>query len=92
MEGRYYTDPKTRKAIDSLLQMNAAIQANLGTNSKFDIKNPAAAEQLWHQWLVEIKVLDPIFFKGISTAEEKEMVTKKIYSKQRFREQQAESV
>jgi len=92
MEGKYYTDPKTRKAIDSLLQMNAAIQANLGTNSKLDIRNPAAAEQLWHQWLVEIKVLDPGFYNDISTTEEKEMVTKKIYSKQRFRQQQAESV
>jgi len=92
MEGKYYTDSKTRKVIDSLLKMNAAIQANIGTNSAVDIKSPGAAEQLWHQWLVEIKQLDPLFYKSISTAEEKEMVAKKIYSKRRFREQQAGSV
>jgi hypothetical protein len=35
--------------------------------------------------LVEIRVLDKDFYEDIATREEKEMVSKKIYSKVRFR-------
>ena len=89
---KYYTDPTVRKKIDALLEMNACIQANLGTKSKFDMKNPVAAEQIWYQFLVEIKAMDNDFYHAISTKEEKEMVAKKIYNKRRFREQQAVTV
>jgi len=89
---KYYTDPTVRKKIDALLEMNACIQANLGTKSKFDMGNPLAAEQIWYQFLVEIKAMDNDFYHAISTKEEKEMVTKKIYNKRRFREQQAVTV
>lgn len=82
---KYYEDPSTRKKIDALLEMNACIQANLGTKSKFDMVNPGGAEQLWYQFLVEIKSLDPEFYVQIASNEEKEMVEKKIYSKRRFR-------
>lgn len=83
---KYYKDPSTRKKIDALLEMNACVQANLGTRSKFDMVNPVAAEQLWYQFLVEIKSLDNEFYLQIASNEEKEMVEKKIYSKRRFRE------
>jgi len=89
---KYYQDVETRKKIDALLEMNACIQANLGTKSKFDMENPVAAEQIWYQFLVEIKAMDDEFYQAIATVEEKEMVTKKIYNKRRFREQQAETV
>lgn len=89
---KYYKDAKVRKKIDALLEMNACIQANMGTKSKFDMENPAAAEQIWYQFLVEIKAMDNEFYQAITTIEEKEMVNKKIYNKRRFREQQAESV
>ena len=89
---KYYQDAATRKKIDALLEMNACMQANMGTKSKFDMENPAAAEQIWYQFLVEIKALDNEFYQAISTREEKEMVSKKIYNKRRFREQQADTV
>ena len=66
------------------------IKNNMGTKSKFDMKNPAAAEQIWYQFLVEIKAMDNDFYQAIST--KKEMVSKKIYNKRRFREQQAVTV
>jgi len=81
----YSSNPKVRKAIDELLRLNARLQANLGTKSRFDIGNRSAADQLWVQWLVEIRVLDKDFYEDIATREEKEMVSKKIYSKVRFR-------
>lgn len=89
---KYYKDMDVRKKIDALLEINACIQANMGTKSKFDMENPVAAEQIWYQFLVEIKALDDEFYQAISTREEKEMVSKKIYNKRRFREQQAETV
>ena len=89
---KYYTDASVRKKIDGLLEINACIQANLGTKSRYDMENPLAAEQIWYQFLVEIRALDEQFYNVISTIEEKEMVTKKIYNKRRFREQQAEAV
>ena len=92
MDSPYYTDLAVRSSIDSLLRMNACIQANLGTRSAHDIGTREASEQLWHQWLLEIKGLDPEFYSTISTAEEKEMVTKKIYSKRIFRALQRRDV
>ncbi len=81
-----------RKKIDALLEINACIQANMGTKSMFDMKNPIAAEQIWYQFLIEIRKMDEEFYQAIATREEKEMVTKKIYNKRRFREQQAVTV
>jgi hypothetical protein len=89
---KYYKDAQVRKKIDALLEINACIQANMGTKSKFDLTNPEAAEQLWYQFLVEIRKMDEEFYQAIATTEEKEMVTKKIYNKRRFREQQAVTV
>lgn len=89
---KYYKDAKVRKKIDALLEINACIQANMGTKSKFDLTHPQAAEQLWYQFLVEIRKMDEEFYQAIATTEEKEMVTKKIYNKRRFREQQAVTV
>ena len=83
---KYYTDQKVRRKIDALLEINACIQANMGTKSMYDMENPRAAEQIWFQFLVEIRKMDEDFYNVISTIEEKEMVTKKIYNKRRFRE------
>jgi hypothetical protein len=92
MTSPYYTDIEVRSSIDSLLRMNACIQASLGTRSTYDIGTREAAEQLWHQWLGEIKSLDSEFYITISTPEEREMVTKKIYSKRLFRALQEKNV
>ncbi len=89
---KYYKDASVRKKIDALLEINACIQANMGTKSMFDMKNPIAAEQIWYQFLIEIRKMDEEFYQAIATREEKEMVTKKIYNKRRFREQQAVTV
>ena len=52
---KYYTDHKVRRKIDALLEINACIQANMGTKSRYDMTNPRAAEQIWFQFLVEIR-------------------------------------
>ena len=83
---KYYTDHKVRRKIDALLEINACIQANMGTKSKYDMTNPRAAEQIWFQFLVEIRKMDEAFYNAIATIEEREIVSKKIYNKRRFRE------
>ena len=47
---KYYTDQKVRRKIDALLEINACIQANMGTKSMYDMRNPRAAEQIWFQF------------------------------------------
>ena len=81
----YYTNSETRKRIDSLLEINARIQANLGTKSTYDIGSVRIADQMWVQFLVEIHGLDKEYYRQIATNEEKEMVSKKIYNKHRYR-------
>lgn len=81
----YYTNSETRKRIDSLLEINARIQANLGTKSAYDIGSVRIADQMWVQFLVEIHGLDKDYYQQIATSEEKEMVSKKIYNKYRYR-------
>jgi len=92
MNGSYYSNPIVRRKIDALLQMNACVQANLGTRSKFDMGSRETAEELWWQFLVEIRSLDPEFYQSVASSEEKEMVTRKIYNKRRFREATADTV
>lgn len=84
----YSTDPATRKKIDRILRMNASIRANLGTRTAADVGTETAADQLWIQWLVDIRDLDPEYYQSIASNEEKDMVTQKIYSKRRFRRMQ----
>lgn len=92
MRSLYYTDPNIRKRIDSLLEINARIQSNIGTGSTYDIGSVKVADQLWLQFLVEIRALDSEFYQSVATSEEKEMVSKKIYNKYRFRQERSASV
>jgi len=89
---KYYSDPSVRKRIDSLLEINARIQSNLGTRGAYDVGSTSIADQMWIQFLIEIRQLDAEFYSSVATSEEKEMVSKKIYNKYRFRQERSEPV
>ena len=55
----YDTNSITRERIDKLLQRNASIQANLGTDST-DLER-FEAKVRWAELLREIRTLDPEF-------------------------------
>jgi len=46
------------KRVNELLEENASIWANLGTNSKYDLGTEEAAEARWQEILEEIKAID----------------------------------
>ena len=57
----YHTDAETRRQIDALLQKNATIQANLGTESTPEERKEA--KEKWMELARQIKSIDPKFYR-----------------------------
>jgi hypothetical protein len=57
----YYQDAEVRAQIDELLQQNANIQSNLGTDSTTEEK--AEAKRQWMELAKKINELDPKFYR-----------------------------
>jgi low affinity Fe/Cu permease len=57
----YYQDAEVRAQIDELLQQNATIQSNLGTDSTTEEK--AEAKRQWMELAKKINELDPKFYR-----------------------------
>lgn len=74
-----------RETIDKYLEMNACIRANLGTGSIHDVKEERIADDLWYGFLREIRFLDQRYFDSITSNEEKDMISHKVYSKHVWR-------
>ena len=70
----YYDNTEIREKIDSLLRVNAAIQASVGTKSKHDVGGYKQARDIWIQLLYEIRVLDEEYYKLLTTPEEQRAV------------------
>lgn len=66
----YYDNTEIREKIDSLLRVNAAIQASIGTKSKHDVGSTREAREIWIQLLYEIRVLDAEYYSLLATPEE----------------------
>jgi predicted membrane chloride channel (bestrophin family) len=66
----YYDNTEIREKIDSLLRVNAAIQASVGTKSKHDVGGYKQARDIWIQLLYEIRVLDEEYYRLLATPEE----------------------
>ena len=62
---KYNTDKRTRRKIDKLLEQNARNVANLGTNSKYDLKTKSEFNKAWTNIQREIRELDADFYKVI---------------------------
>ena len=62
---KYHTNKQVRKRIDSCLEKNATIWANLGTESKFDVGSKTTAKKEWRKLLSKIKKLCPIYWEGV---------------------------
>tara|TARA_Y100001973_G_scaffold100926_1_gene162964 strand:- start:600 stop:830 length:231 start_codon:yes stop_codon:yes gene_type:complete len=61
----YFTNKKVRKKIDKILEQNASIWANLGTDTPKDLKTRKEGEKQWRALSKEIKTLDEAFYKVI---------------------------
>ena len=57
----YYQDAEVRAEIDELLQQNATIQANLGTESTTEER--AEAKRQWMELAKKINEIDPKFYR-----------------------------
>lgn len=57
----YYQDAEIRAQIDELLQQNATIQSNLGTDSTTEEK--AEAKRQWMELAKKINEIDPKFYR-----------------------------
>jgi len=57
----YYQDAEARAQIDELLEQNATIQANLGTDST--AKERAEAKRQWMELAKKINEIDPKFYR-----------------------------
>jgi len=57
----YYQDAEVRAQIDELLEQNATIQANLGTDST--AKERAEAKRQWMELAKKINEIDPKFYR-----------------------------
>ena len=77
-----------RETIDKYLEMNACIRANLGTKSIHDVGEERIADELWYGFLHEIRQLDQEYFNCITSQEEKEMISRKVYNKYKWRERE----
>ena len=58
---KYYTDSEAKAAIDELLQQNATIQANLGTDSTTEEREEA--KRKWMELAKQIREIDPKFYR-----------------------------
>jgi hypothetical protein len=57
----YYQDAEVREQIDELLQQNATIQANLGTESTAEEREEA--KRKWMELAKQIREIDPKFYR-----------------------------
>jgi len=57
----YYQDAEVRAQIDELLQQNATIQSNLGTESTAEER--AEAKRKWMELAKKINEIDPKFYR-----------------------------
>jgi hypothetical protein len=57
----YYQDAEVREQIDELLQQNATIQANLGTESTTEEREEA--KRKWMELAKQIREIDPKFYR-----------------------------
>ena len=57
----YYQDAEVRAQIDELLQQNATIQANLGTDSTTEERDEA--KRKWMELAKQIREIDPKFYR-----------------------------
>jgi len=57
----YYQDAEVRAQIDELLQQNATIQSNLGTDSTTEER--AEAKRQWMELAKKINEIDPKFYR-----------------------------
>ena len=62
---RYRSNKSTKKKIDKLLEKNAQIWANLGTETPLDVGTKKKGEHKWKLIAKEIKKLDEPFFNRI---------------------------
>jgi hypothetical protein len=60
---KYYTDPIVREKIDHILENCRTLFSNLGTSTKFDVKDIKIAKEQESKWLEEIKILDPVHYE-----------------------------
>jgi len=61
MKYYYYQDAEVREQIDELLQQNATIQANLGTESTAEEREEAKRQ--WMELAKQIREIDPKFYR-----------------------------
>ena len=57
----YYQDDEVRAEIDELLQHNATIQSNLGTESTAEEREEA--KRKWMELAKQIREIDPKFYR-----------------------------
>ena len=57
----YYQDAEVREQIDELLQQNATIQANLGTESTAEEREETKRQ--WMELAKQIREIDPKFYR-----------------------------
>jgi hypothetical protein len=57
----YYQDAEVRAEIDELLQQNATIQSNLGTESTTEEREEA--KRKWMELAKQIREIDPKFYR-----------------------------
>ena len=57
----YYQDAEVREQIDELLQQNATIQSNLGTDSTTEEREEAKRQ--WMELAKKIREIDPKFYR-----------------------------
>jgi hypothetical protein len=57
----YYQDADVRAEIDELLQQNATIQSNLGTDSTTEEREEA--KRKWMELAKQIREIDPKFYR-----------------------------
>lgn len=73
-----------RTRVDNLLMINARMQANLGTRSKYDVGSKSASQELWLHILEDIKTLDHEFYSTLASKEEQAMISEKVYNKAKW--------
>ena len=64
---KYKSNKSIKKKIDKLLEKNAQIWANLGTETPLDVGTRKKGEHKWKLIAKEIKKLDEPFFNRICT-------------------------
>jgi hypothetical protein len=82
----------TKERIDALLQYNASIRANLYTRSMRDVGSQEKADTIWMGILEEIREMDVEAYEQLASAEEREMLLNKVYSKVQWRNRKGKSV